>query len=103
MVIKSASFYPRPHVDSQAVLLELREDAAERKPVCLYPLVRRLFGSRRKTIKNNLTGFCTSRGKPAAMAVTALEQCALDEGKRAENLTLRDFLVLAKTMEDMGI
>jgi 16S rRNA (adenine1518-N6/adenine1519-N6)-dimethyltransferase len=103
MVIKSASFYPRPHVDSQAVLLELREDAAERKPACLYPLVRRLFGSRRKTIKNNLMNFCVARGKPAAMAAAALEQCALGGGRRAENLTLQDFLVLAKTMEDMGI
>ena len=37
------------------------------------------------------------------MAATALEQCALDGGKRAENLTLQDFMALAKTMEDMGI
>jgi 16S rRNA (adenine1518-N6/adenine1519-N6)-dimethyltransferase len=103
MIIKSASFYPRPHVDSQAVLLELRDDAAAYKPACLYPLVRRLFASRRKTIKNNLAAFCTLRGKPAAMAAEALEQCSLDGGKRAENLTLGDFMALAKTMEDMGV
>jgi 16S rRNA (adenine1518-N6/adenine1519-N6)-dimethyltransferase len=103
MVIKSAAFYPRPHVDSQAVLLELREDADAQKPACLYPLVRRLFASRRKTIKNNLMSFCTSRGKPTAMAAEALGQCALNESKRAENLTLEDFMVLAKTVEDMGI
>jgi 16S rRNA (adenine1518-N6/adenine1519-N6)-dimethyltransferase len=101
MVIKSASFYPRPHVDSQAVLLELREDSGAYRPACLYPLVRRLFTSRRKTIKNNLAAFCTARGKPAAMAAEALEH--FNGGKRAENLTLEDFLALAKTVEDMGI
>jgi len=105
MIIKSASFYPRPNVDSQAVLLELREDAAARNlPACFYPLVRRLFSSRRKTIKNNLTGFFSpGQGTQAAMALEALEKSALDGNKRAEHLTFEDFAALAKTIEDMGI
>jgi len=104
MIIKSASFYPRPNVDSQAVLLELREDAARILPACFYPLVRRLFSSRRKTIKNNLTGFLNSgQGAPAAMALEALEKSALDGNKRAEDLTLEEFAALAKTIEDMEL
>jgi len=105
MIIKSASFYPRPNVDSQAVLLELREDAAARNlPACFYPLIRRLFSSRRKTIKNNLTGFFNSgQGAPTATALEALEKSALDGNKRAEDLTIEDFTALAKTIEDMGI
>jgi 16S rRNA (adenine1518-N6/adenine1519-N6)-dimethyltransferase len=103
MVIKGASFYPKPNVDSQAVLLERRDDAARTRPVCLYPLVRRLFSSRRKTIKNNLTTFFASRENPAAMTVQALEKSALDGGRRAEDLSLEDFEALAKTIEDMGI
>jgi 16S rRNA (adenine1518-N6/adenine1519-N6)-dimethyltransferase len=99
MVIKSASFYPRPNVDSQAVLLELKDDAASRiRPACFYPLLRRLFSSRRKTIKNNLTGFVS-----AAMAAEALEKSALDGNKRAEDLALEDFEALAQTIEDMRI
>ncbi|MDR0495625.1 MAG: 16S rRNA (adenine(1518)-N(6)/adenine(1519)-N(6))-dimethyltransferase RsmA [Treponema sp.] len=99
MVIKGAAFYPRPHVDSQALLLELNEDAASRiRPACFYPLIRRLFSSRRKTIKNNLTGFL-----PADAAAQALEKSSLDGGRRAENLTLDDFQALAKAIEDMGI
>jgi 16S rRNA (adenine1518-N6/adenine1519-N6)-dimethyltransferase len=97
MVIKNASFYPRPNVDSQAVLLELKEDAASLiRPACFYPLLRRLFSSRRKTIKNNLTGFV-----PAA--AEALEKSALDGGKRAEDLALEDFQALAQIIEDMRI
>jgi 16S rRNA (adenine1518-N6/adenine1519-N6)-dimethyltransferase len=108
MPVKSASFYPRPHVDSQAVLLELREDTAARSlPFCFYPLVRQLFSSRRKTVKNNLAGFFASRTKcsvpPAVITAEALEKSACDGGKRAEDLTLEDFTVLAKTIEDMGI
>ena len=107
MVIKGASFYPQPNVDSQAVLLELKEDAAaQTRPACFYPLVRQLFSSRRKTIKNNLVGFFTQpeRGQPGAeLAATVLEQTGLDGGRRAENLTLEDFMALAKAIEDMRI
>jgi len=107
MVIKGASFYPKPNVDSQAVLLELRDDAVPIRPACFYPLVRRLFSSRRKTIKNNLTAFFASTGKTAAtaaaMAAQALEKSSLDGGKRAEDLCLENFEALAKTMEDMGL
>jgi 16S rRNA (adenine1518-N6/adenine1519-N6)-dimethyltransferase len=105
MVMKGASFYPKPNVDSQAVLLELKEDAAQIRPACFYPLIRRLFSSRRKTIKNNLAGFFVQPGPGQAraeMAAKALAQCALDGGRRAEDLTVDDFMALAKTIEDMG-
>jgi 16S rRNA (adenine1518-N6/adenine1519-N6)-dimethyltransferase len=101
MVIKGASFYPQPNVDSQAVLLELKEDtAAQTRPACFYPLVRQLFSSRRKTIKNNLAGFFEALG--AEMAAEALARSGLDGGRRAESLSFEDFLALAKTIEDMG-
>jgi len=103
MVIKGAAFYPQPNVDSQAVLLEQRDDAARLRPACLYPLVRRLFASRRKTIKNNLTAFFPAHQNPAAVAAQALEQTALNGSKRAEELSLEDFEALAKTIEDMGL
>ena len=102
MVIKGASFYPKPNVDSQAVLLELK-DASRSRPPCFYPLVRQLFASRRKTIKNNLAVFFTSRGQTAAGAAGALEKSGLDGNKRAEELYLEDFEALAKAIEDMGI
>jgi len=116
-VIKSASFYPRPNVDSQGVLLELRTDdrglpSARSLPSCFYPVVRCLFSSRRKTVKNNLTAFFAQRGKrsgpgsaltAAESAASTLEKSAVDGGLRAENLSVGDFAVLAKAAEDMGI
>jgi len=104
MTIKSASFYPRPNVDSQGVLLELRDEPDSRsRPACFYPLVRRLFSSRRKTIRNNLTALFAGRGKGPGAAESLLERSAIDGGLRAENLHVDDFSVLAKTAEDMRL
>jgi len=104
MLIKSASFYPRPNVDSQGVLLELRDEPnAQNRPSCFYPLVRQLFSSRRKTIKNNLTALLARRGNSPEAATALLEKSAIDGGLRAENLHIDGFLVLAKTAEDMRL
>jgi len=106
MLIKSASFYPRPNVDSQGVMLELRDETGTRnRPPCFYPLVRQLFSSRRKTIRNNLTAFLARSGKagPADLAAALLEKSALDGGLRAENLHIDDFSALAKAAEDMRV
>ena len=113
MVIKGASFYPRPNVDSQGVLFELLEDAegkprAKSLPGCFYPLVRGLFSSRRKTIRNNLAAFLARGGKcaglnPSDAAAALLAKSGLDGGLRAESLRVEDFAALAKTAGDMRV
>jgi len=104
MVIKSSSFYPRPNVDSQAVLMELRDDAESRMlPSCFHPLLRGLFSSRRKTIKNNLAAFLASRGKNSESALAAIfSESRLDGGKRAETLAFEDFVTLAEIVDNWG-
>jgi 16S rRNA (adenine1518-N6/adenine1519-N6)-dimethyltransferase len=106
MLIKGASFYPRPKVDSQGILLEQREDIVLTRPAIFYPLVRQLFSSRRKTIKNNLTNFSYLQKHSiisASIVQEALEKSSLDGSKRAEELSLEDFTVLAQTIEDMRL
>ena len=99
--IKGASFYPKPKVDSRAVLLERNCRCA--LPSCFYPLVRLLFSSRRKTIKNNLGSFFASRSMSAKAVPEALEKSSLAGSERAENLSIDDFAALAKVVEDMGL
>jgi 16S rRNA (adenine1518-N6/adenine1519-N6)-dimethyltransferase len=101
MLIRPSSFYPQPNVDSMGVLLENR--SAGDYPSIFYPLVRSLFASRRKTIKNNLTGFMTSRfGKSSQDICTAVfRETGLSGMERAEELELDIFLSLAKTIESM--
>jgi 16S rRNA (adenine1518-N6/adenine1519-N6)-dimethyltransferase len=105
MVIKSSSFYPRPNVDSQAVLMDLRDDAEHYQlPSCFYPLVRGLFSSRRKTIKNNLAAFISSRGKCSVSLQSALDdifaKSGLEGDERAETLALEDFVALAEVIDN---
>ncbi|MDR2478940.1 MAG: 16S rRNA (adenine(1518)-N(6)/adenine(1519)-N(6))-dimethyltransferase RsmA [Treponema sp.] len=107
MVIQGASFYPRPRVDSQGVLLDARPDTASGSlPPVFYSLLRCLFTSRRKMIKNNLTNFIAARTgieKPPLAAAALLEKAGLTGGERAENLEPEAFAALAKDIEDMRI
>jgi len=100
-VIKPASFYPKPNVDSMAVLLENR-NAPSPCPV-FFPLVRALFSSRRKTIKNNLSVFCASRFGKSELSAQFLKENALSGKERAEELTAEVFLSLAKSVQNVRL
>ncbi|MDR1586231.1 MAG: 16S rRNA (adenine(1518)-N(6)/adenine(1519)-N(6))-dimethyltransferase RsmA [Treponema sp.] len=106
MLIRGASFYPRPNVDSRGLALELRGDIkADTYPPCFYPLVRRLFSSRRKMIKNKLRGFIAGgAGRDAdELCAELLRSSGLKGDERAETLGVDDFLALAKNLENMRI
>jgi len=100
-VIRPSSFYPQPNVDSMAVLLDNRNAPAP-CPV-FFPLVRALFSSRRKTIKNNLSVFCASRFGNPALSARFLQENALTGSERAEELTAEVFLSLAKSIENVRL
>jgi 16S rRNA (adenine1518-N6/adenine1519-N6)-dimethyltransferase len=100
-VIRPSSFYPRPNVDSMAVLLENR--GAPSPSTVFFPLVRALFSSRRKTIKNNLSVFCASRFGNPALSARFLQENALSGAERAEELTPEVFLSLAKSIENVRL
>jgi 16S rRNA (adenine1518-N6/adenine1519-N6)-dimethyltransferase len=103
--IRSASFFPRPNVDSQGVLLELRDGAGPHAcPAPLYPLVRCLFASRRKMIKNKLRDFICSGiagGSAGDLCGEVLAQSRLKGDERAEDMDLEAFIALAKAIADM--
>jgi len=108
MLIRPSSFYPKPNVDSMGVLLENRNSGAY--PSIFYPLVRALFASRRKTIKNNLSAFLASRTDNFPKGTLVQNVCAdvlrengLDGMERAESLEPDVFLSLAKSLENMRL
>ena len=108
-IIKASSFYPAPRVDSQGVRLDL---ITERNvlPRLFYPLVRSLFSSRRKTIRNTLSAFAASaiitrnsgnvslHGKEAANE--ALRKAGISGDRRPETLGIEEFAALAAFLED---
>jgi 16S rRNA (adenine1518-N6/adenine1519-N6)-dimethyltransferase len=108
-VIKGASFYPPPRIDSQGVRLDLlpREKRKCASPF-FQPLVRCLFASRRKTVRNNLINFSvsgilkgagTAGGSVSDIAEAALASSGLEGGRRAETLDIEDFAALAEALE----
>jgi len=102
MTIRPSSFYPQPNVDSMGVVLENRN--VPRCPDVFYPLVRSLFASRRKTVKNNLLTFLSSRFKNAPeVCASLLRENGLNGNERAENLEPALFLSLAKTIQNVRL
>ena len=87
--VPPGAFRPPPKVDSAVVrLVPRRLDEAQR--ALLGPLedvVRRAFSQRRKTLRNTLRG---------ALDAPQIEACGIDPGRRAETLSLDEFLVLAR-------
>jgi 16S rRNA A1518/A1519 N6-dimethyltransferase RsmA/KsgA/DIM1 with predicted DNA glycosylase/AP lyase activity len=84
------------------VLLENRNNSSF--PAVFYPLVRALFASRRKTVKNNLLFFLSSRkSNPQELCTAILQENAVYENERAENLELETFISLAKSIDNMRI
>jgi len=125
MTIRPSSFYPQPNVDSMGVLLDKKKQTLSDcvLPSFFYPLVRSLFESRRKTIKNNLLTFFSARQGASPICVPAegsnlipkitfdikeicdavLRENSIKDNERAENLDFEAFLSLAKTIDNMRL
>jgi 16S rRNA (adenine1518-N6/adenine1519-N6)-dimethyltransferase len=109
MILKPASFYPPPRVDSAALLFTLRDGG--RNGVMFAPLVRALFASRRKTVLNNLEYFLSfsailkpgvSRSRLRGLAEALLLKSGIAPKERAENLDYSSFNALADALENDG-
>lgn len=92
MDLAGASFWPKPNVDSRAVVFTKKQNF----PVCNEPfhfikLQRALFSSRRKTVRNNLQGFM----KDSTAVQECLSLAQIDPMLRAEVLTIEQMLRLS--------
>jgi len=93
--IGAASFWPRPDVASAVV----RVDVYEQRPVAVpsealfFRVVKAGFGQKRKQLRNSISaGLSIS----AAEAGTLLEKSAIDPMRRAETLSLEEWLRLTR-------
>jgi 16S rRNA (adenine1518-N6/adenine1519-N6)-dimethyltransferase len=92
--IAATCFHPRPKVAS--AILEVRFKAVPEHPAqdeaLLFRIVRAAFGKRRKTLKNALT---QSDLRLDGAAVSAwLEACAIEPRRRAETLSVAEYVTL---------
>lgn len=96
--LTGGNFWPKPNVDSRAVLFTKKENFPCCKNPDLFMKVQRaLFVSRRKTVRNNLSVFLKNND----MAVEALNKAEIDIMKRAEVLTIDELLRLSDVLSEM--
>jgi 16S rRNA (adenine1518-N6/adenine1519-N6)-dimethyltransferase len=92
--VRATQFHPQPKVDS--TVLEIRFKSVINDPVCDERLMTRVvqaaFGQRRKTLRNALSGgLLPLNGQDA---VQALNACGIDPRRRAETLSVSEFVAL---------
>ncbi len=96
--LAGGNFWPKPNVVSRAVLLTKKEDFPRCKnPQGFMKLIRALFASRRKTVRNNLLPFVQG----GEQADAALETAAIAPTERAENLSVERLLALSDAVESV--
>ena len=90
--LSGSNFWPKPNVDSRAVIFTKKEDFPRcQNPKLFIKMQRALFSSRRKTVRNNLQGFLNNNEK----TMLCLEKAGIDLMLRAEVLTIEQMLKLS--------
>lgn len=96
--VKSHLFFPKPKVDSEVV--EIRFKAHLPYPaedeVFLSRVIQASFGKRRKTLKNALSS--SSLGISGQLAQNALECASIVPSRRAETLSIEEFVALSNCL-----
>ena len=94
--LAGGNFWPKPNVDSRAVVFTKKSDFPGCKnPEAFVKMQRALFSSRRKTVRNNLSQFLKNND----LAVACLEKAGIDIMKRAEVLSIEELLKLSDVIE----
>lgn len=90
MKVPKNVFHPKPKVDSAVLQFRFREIRDDIDEDVFFSLVKACFRQRRKTILNNYGEFCQDK----TQAKEELHACGIDESRRAENVTLAEFIRL---------
>lgn len=96
--VKADQFFPKPKVDSAILRIDFKTHivpAADDEAI-LERVVQAAFGQRRKTLRNALAGGLTSGNTQTASQL--LESAGIDPGRRAETVTVQEFVGLANVI-----
>ena len=90
MTVNRSAFVPPPKVTSAVVYLEPGEQPDGVSPAVMEKLTQAAFGQRRKMLRSSL--------KKVDGAVEALQRLGIDPERRAEPLTVGDYIALAREL-----
>ncbi|MFP4572785.1 MAG: 16S rRNA (adenine(1518)-N(6)/adenine(1519)-N(6))-dimethyltransferase RsmA [Desulfobacterales bacterium] len=103
--VKANQFYPRPNVDSEVVEIRFQAPAERAEnEILLSAVVKAAFGQRRKTLRNALAGSelaCDLELDGLAIEA-ALARVGIDGSRRAETLSVAEFVKLANSFANIG-
>jgi len=95
---KASLFFPKPKIDSQILELKFKKtiehEATDEQ--FLFKVIKSGFGNRRKTLKNALSA--SDLNIDPNTATTVLEKSGIDPIRRAETLTVEEFVRLSNTL-----
>jgi len=100
--IPAARFYPKPNVDSLVLNIAFGQqtEILAKDEAFLYKLVKASFSQRRKTLKNALSGPILQLD--AATARDQLNAAGIDPSRRAETLSVGEFVKLSNLLYAAG-
>jgi 16S rRNA (adenine1518-N6/adenine1519-N6)-dimethyltransferase len=97
--IEASAFFPKPRIDSQVV--EIRFNEVPTYPAddetFLFNVIKAAFGKRRKTLKNALVK--SGLALEEKMVFHVLEQVDIDPKRRAETLSVQEFVRLSNELK----
>ena len=93
--VKAPLFFPKPKVDSEVIELTFKTDLHHKADdeKLLFKVIKAAFSKRRKTLKNSLTGNILNID--AQQAFSLLDRAGIDPVRRAETLTVPEFVELS--------
>jgi 16S rRNA (adenine1518-N6/adenine1519-N6)-dimethyltransferase len=93
--VPAGAFYPRPGVDSAIVRIDLDHRPRGENAGEFFRVVRAGFGARRKQLHNALA---RGLGLSTAQAQLLLHRANIDPARRAETLTIQEWIVLTRAV-----
>jgi 16S rRNA (adenine1518-N6/adenine1519-N6)-dimethyltransferase len=100
---KASLFFPKPKVDSQILELKFKKiiDHKAADEPFLFKVIKSGFGNRRKTLKNALAASELNIDSNTAKEV--LEKSGIDPIRRAETLTVEEFVKLSNNLLPIAV
>jgi len=99
--VKSTCFFPKPGIESLVLEIDfetpMKNAAAD--DAFLFRVIKAAFGKRRKTLKNALAG--SEFHLDGTAAFQALDCAGIDPARRAETLSVSDFVRLSNCLKNI--
>jgi 16S rRNA (adenine1518-N6/adenine1519-N6)-dimethyltransferase len=99
--ITASVFFPAPKIASEVLEFSFKNtlDYPEHDEAMLFQVVKAAFGNRRKTLKNALAA--SGLRIDPKIALRALEMAGIDPSRRAETLSVPEFMALQINLSEI--